>query len=72
MVPTIARHILYRKPLAQMEMVIRSPSFSALHQCTVRTVVLVWVPSLRTALKSWVPSKARPARRISSMSRCWG
>ena len=72
MVPTMARHMLYRKPSAQMEIVIRSPSFSALHQCTVRTVVLVSVPRERTALKSWVPSKALAARCISVRSRRWG
>ena len=52
--------------------VMRSPSLSALHQYTVRTVVLVSVPTERTARKSWVPSKAFAARAISSMSRCWG
>ena len=48
------------------------PSFSQRHQCTVRTVVFVSVPTERTARKSCVPSKAAAARRISSMSRLCG
>ena len=66
MVPTIARTILYKKPSAQTYMRISLPERSARHQCTVRTVVFVSVPTLRTAAKSCVPSNAAPAARDSS------
>lgn len=59
MVPTMARTMLYRNPLAHTRTVIKSPSRPARHQYTVRTVVRVSVPTLRTAAKSWVPSKGR-------------
>ena len=72
MVPTMARTILYRKPSAQTAMEMSGPSRSARHQCTVRTVVRVSVPTERTAAKSCVPSKARPARASRSKSSGWG
>ena len=68
MVPTMARTMLYKNPSAQTATLIMSPSRQARHQCTVRTVVLVCVPTLRTALKSCRPSKASPAALILSIS----
>ena len=68
----MARTMLYRKPLAHTDTVISSPAFSARHQYTVRTVVFVSVPTLRTAAKSWVPSKARAASAMRPISRGCG
>ena len=64
----MARTMLYKKPLAHTRTVMRSPSRSVSHQYTVRTVVFVSVPTLRTAAKSCVPSKAFAAARICAMS----
>ena len=42
------------------------------NQYTVRTVVLVSVPTERTARKSWVPTNWLAARCITDSSRCLG
>ena len=63
----MARTMLYKNPLAHTRTVMRSPSRSASHQYTVRTVVFVSVPTLRTAAKSCVPSKGRRGAHLRNV-----